>query len=212
MNNEHNNTEPETNEIITEVDQIVTEPEAPVASDSSATPKKEADDDFGIFDLVRMVISATCLMLILLSFLFRASVVDGGSMDFTLADRDMLIISNRFYTPQQSDIVIFEHENYSSPLVKRIIATENQIVDIDGNGQVYVDGIAISEPYANVIGKYDSSHTKISFPYTIPEGHVFVLGDNRNKSEDSRWFGAINEQQILGRVLFRLFRGFGRVD
>lgn len=180
--------------------------------DEVAKETQNSDDNFGIFDIIRMIVCATCFIVVILSFVFRTSIVDGDSMYPTLTNRDMLITSNLFYTPEQGDIVIFEHSNYPSSLVKRVIATENQTIDIDKNGRVYVDGEMLPEAYANISGFYIDSRTAVSLPYTVPNDHVFVMGDNRNKSEDSRWFGAINEQQILGKVYFRLIGGFGTVD
>ena len=203
MNNEYTPEEIESKETVEEA----------VAEASEETAQKADDgDSFDFFDILKMMITATCAVLLILSFVFRTSIVDGPSMNFTLEHKDMLITSNLFYSPKQGDIIIFEHQNYSSALVKRIIATENQTVDIDELGQVYVDGVPIAEPYVNLYGAYDPNHTAVQFPYTVPSDHVFVLGDNRNMSEDSRWFGAIDEQQILGRVVFRVLGGFGTVD
>lgn len=205
MNNEHT-----PDEIIDK--QSVEDSQLEFSFENSTAKASGDEDSFGVFDIIRLVVCAICFIVVLLSFVFRTSIVDGDSMYPTLADRDMLITSNLFYSPERGDIVIFEHSDYTSSLVKRVIATEHQKVEIDEDGRVYVDGEMIPEAYANISGFYSSSHTAVQFPYTVPEDHVFVLGDNRNKSEDSRWFGAINEQQILGKVYFRLIGGFGRVD
>ena len=217
MNNEYNTAENEASEKDAELyRETLVENEGEDAVDTEEAPNDATDvaseeDDFGAFDVLKMFISAICFVVVVLSFLFRTMIVDGRSMNHTLADKDILITSNLFYTPSEGDIVIFEHEDYDSSLVKRVIAVEGQTVDIDELGQVYVDGKLVTEQYANIIGSYDSAHTAIELPYTVPKDHIFVLGDNRNESEDSRWFGSINEQQVLGRVLFRLVGGFGKV-
>ena len=174
--------------------------------------RSDDDDSFSAFDLVRMIVCATCFIVVLLTFIFRTSIVDGSSMYPTLSHQNMMVTSNLFFEPSCGDIVIFEHSDYASSLVKRVIATEGQTVEIDDDGVVYVNGNVLPEPYANISGVYDPTHTAIQFPYTVPKDHVFVMGDNRNKSEDSRWFGAINEQQILGKVYLRLTGGFGFVE
>ena len=206
MNNEHT-----PNEVINETSKDESQLEFSFENED-AKEAQNSGDDFGAFDVIRMIVCATCFIVVLLSFIFRTSIVDGDSMYPTLSNRDMLITSDLFYSPKQGDIVIFEHSSYSSSLVKRVIATEGQTVEIDAGGRVYVDSEMLPEAYANISGVYDPYHTAVHFPYTVPKDHVFVMGDNRNKSEDSRWFGAINEQQILGKVYLRLIGGFGLVD
>ncbi len=109
----------------------------------------------------------------------------------TLEENDVLIISNLFYTPKQGDIVVFESDvtGYDRPYVKRIIATEGQTVNIDFNNWiVYVDGKPIDEPYVRQVTAPMDSSVFIQYPYTVSEGCVFVMGDNRNYSTDSRVF------------------------
>ena len=209
MNNEYKPDEIQTPDA---GDELTTEGDQLEFSFENGEGAANDDDNFSAFDLVRMIICATCFIIVVLSFLFRTSVVDGSSMYPTLSHQNMLVTSNLFFEPKGGDIVIFEHSDYTSSLVKRVIATEGQTVEIDENGTIYVDGKALHEPYANISGVYDHTHTSVQFPYTVPADHVFVMGDNRNKSEDSRWFGAINEQQILGKVYMRLTGGFGLVD
>ena len=110
---------------------------------------------------------------------------------------------------RQIDIVVTCQPNDSASiedtLVKRIIATEGQVVDIDFNeGVVYVDGVALDEPYTNTPTNEREGFTG---PVTVPEGYVFVMGDNRNGSTDSRdsRIGLIDERQILGKVVLRVF-------
>ena len=153
------------------------------------------------------------LMVILILFLlvFRVIVVSGDSMKRTLLDGDyLLLLSNTFYhEPEYGDIVVISKKSFDNgaPIVKRIIATEGQTVDIDfDKGIVYVDGTALSEPYIN-------SPTTLSegtqFPLTVGENCVFVLGDNRGVSKDSRHpqIGIIDNREILGKAIFLMLPG-----
>lgn len=135
----------------------------------------------------------------------------------TLENGERLIISHLFYEPSAGDIVVLcgeaDHEEGKN-LIKRIIATGGQTVDIDFElGQVYVDGEALSEPYTLEPTYLDEG---TEFPLTVPEGEIFVMGDNRNGSRDSRSLsvGTIKEEYIVGRVLFRFFPfdRFGKVS
>jgi signal peptidase I len=136
--------------------------------------------------------------------------VDGISMMNTLYNGDRVIMSNLFYTPQNGDIVVFQNisEDFAgAPFVKRVIAVENQTIDIDfENGRVYVDGVLQCEPFINELTRESNQFVG---PFTISEGHVFVMGDNRNFSSDSRdsRIGEIDTRQILGRVMFVILPG-----
>ena len=171
-------------------------------------------------DLVRLL----GIIVLVSMLLFRVVVVSGPSMYNTLLDGDyLLVLSNLFYhEPEQGDVIIISKESFDNgkPIVKRVIATEGQIVNIDFHaGVVYVDGIPLDEPYT-----YTNTNLKegISFPLTVEEGCIFVLGDNRNSSKDSRnpEIGQIDKREVLGKV-FLLFlpgthfgteqRDFGRI-
>lgn len=153
------------------------------------------------------------LMAILLVFLllFRVIVVSGDSMYSTLWDGDyLLLLSNVFYhTPQRGDIVVISKADFDngSPIVKRVIATEGQTVDIDfENGIVYVDSVALEEDYIHNL-TVDSEG--VSFPLTVNEGCIFVLGDNRAVSKDSRnpEIGQIDRREILGKAIYLMIPG-----
>ncbi|MDO5152367.1 MAG: signal peptidase I [Eubacteriales bacterium] len=153
------------------------------------------------------------LMAILLVFLllFRVIVVSGDSMYSTLWDGDyLLLLSNVFYhTPQRGDIVVISKSDFDngSPIVKRVIATEGQTVDIDfENGIVYVDGMALEEDYIHNL-TVDSEG--VVFPLTVNEGCIFVLGDNRAVSKDSRnpEIGQIDKREILGKAIYLMIPG-----
>lgn len=160
-----------------------------------------------LYDFLQCVITAVVIGIMIFVFAFRVIGVDGRSMYSTLHHGDKVIVSGLFYTPKQGDIIILKTDLYKQPLVKRIIATENQTVDIDfQSGIVYVDGQALDEPYT-----YEPTYIDEGFvgPVTVPEGCVFVMGDNRNDSKDSRYskIGFIDERSIFGKVYFLLFPG-----
>jgi len=147
-------------------------------------------------------------------FLFRVVNVVGSSMVPTLAESDKIIISNVFYTPKYGDIVVIRKESFGEEaIVKRVIATGGQTIDIDfDTGTVTVDGQVLQEDYIAELTREPENFTGA---VTVPEGSVFVMGDNRNKSTDSRssLIGLVDEREILGKALLRLFplSGFGSV-
>lgn len=151
------------------------------------------------------------IFLIVYMLLFRVVVVVGPSMYDTLIDGDRLVLlSNVVYTePKQGDIIVASKKSFEDGecIVKRIIATEGQTVDIDFDaGIVFVDGIAIDEPYTFTPTTLEEG---VVFPIVVDEGHVFVLGDNRGSSKDSRnpQIGLIDEREILGKAIFLLYPG-----
>lgn len=175
-----------------------------------------------IFDVVELLVFTVAAVFILTSFLFKHAVVDGDSMVSTLAEGEHLIISDLFYEPERGDIIVFEDysigENLKKPIVKRVIAIAGDTVEIDIFGTVFVNGEKIKDEHKYISGgvyKLRLEHKyAVAEEYTVPEGHIFVLGDNRNNSTDSRTFGAISTDTILGEVKLRVFplAGFGTVD
>ena len=179
-----------------------------------------------VFDWLEVFVHAIIAVVICFSFLFRSATIDGPSMENTLQHGERVIISNLFYEPKPGDIVVisrnkensvFTMNDSNTPIIKRIIATEGQTVDIDfEKGIVYVDGIALNEPYTKTPTnrKWD-----VEFPVTVDEGCVFVLGDNRNDSMDSRdarigEYGMIDTRYILGHAVYRVFpfNKIGKID
>ena len=171
-----------------------------------------------VYDFVEMVIIAAVITIVTFMFVGRLTIVDGPSMMNTLIDGEVLAVSNVGYTPQNGDIVVFQSPNshVEGAIVKRVIATEGQTVDIDfENWLVYVDGEPLYtddlgypyiEPYVNYEdGQYMYQYDR-EFPYTVPEGEVFVMGDNRNHSNDSRGtdIGTIDTRYIFGKGYFRV--------
>ena len=150
-------------------------------------------------------------IILIFSLLFRVVVVSGPSMNNTLKDGDWLILlGNVLYRePKYGDIIVASKDSFKNgePIIKRIIATEGQQVDIDFNkGIVFVDGVALDEPYTLTPTNIMEG---IQFPITVDAGCVFVMGDNRNDSKDSRSFeiGLIDCREILGRAVFLIFPG-----
>ena len=150
-------------------------------------------------------------ILLVFLLLFRVVVVSGPSMNQTLVHGDyLLLINNVFYTqPKQGDIIVAAKASFDAgePIIKRVIATEGQWVDIDfDTGTVYVNGTALVEPYTNTP---TNLYEGISFPLMVDEGCFFVMGDNRNESKDSRSIeiGQIDEREILGKAIFLFMPG-----
>ncbi|MBE6671325.1 MAG: signal peptidase I [Ruminococcaceae bacterium] len=169
------------------------------------------------FDWMEIIVLSSALALLIFTFVMRLAVVDGNSMNNTLHNKELLVISDFMYTPKNNDIIVFNAPSYSDePIVKRIIATEGQTVDIDfENWIVTVDGEPLEEDYVKKVAGYMHA-SDIQFPLTVPEGYLFVMGDNRNDSLDSRdsRIGLVDERFILGEVKIRLspLNKFGKVD
>ena len=160
-----------------------------------------------IHDLIYLLAGIMVVFLLV----FRVIVVSGSSMYSTLVDGDyLLLLSNVFYhEPEQGDIVVISKESFDNgkPIVKRVIATEGQTVDIDFiNGIVYVDGVALEEDYINSLTTVDEG---MPFPLVVEDGCIFVLGDNRGVSMDSRDpdIGLIDTREVLGKAIFLMYPG-----
>ena len=171
-----------------------------------------------IFDFVEFFVIALAVILLVFTFLIRQTVVTGSSMLPTLNEGDRLIISDFFYTPKAGDIVVIQVEDdiaakrpqvlaEDSSIIKRVVATEGQTVSIQ-NGTVFVDG----EPLDFEFSYFKDADSMAEI--TVSEGHIFVLGDNRRVSLDSRALGEIDERTVIGKVLFRLapLSSFGGID
>ncbi|MBE6694367.1 MAG: signal peptidase I [Ruminococcaceae bacterium] len=171
-----------------------------------------------LFDVVEILAFSLLTALVIFTCFFRLCRVSGDSMNNTFIDGQLLVTHNVFYTPEQGDVIVFHMtsdkvQRYNEPMIKRVIATEGQTVRIDyGAKQVYVDGVALKEDYVYLLydkyylaPSYDFDYQSGIFEATVPEGHLFVMGDNRNNSADSRQseIGFIDQRRILGKVILR---------
>lgn len=158
-----------------------------------------------IYDFASVLVSAVLAVGIIFTFLFKISVVDGSSMNNTLFDRDTVIITARDWQVEYGDIVVVSQPNpLEKVLIKRVIATEGQTVVVDAaRGRVVVDGQVLDEPY---IAERMTVQGDLTYPLTVPEGCVFVMGDNRNHSSDSRFslIGLIDTRYIVGEAVYRI--------
>ena len=157
-----------------------------------------------------LLIMLAVIMIVFL-LVFRVIVVSGSSMYSTLIDGDyLLLVSNLFYRePQYGDIIVASKESFDDgkPIIKRVIATEGQTVDIDFEaGIVYVDGEALEEPYTYTPTNIEEG---MDFPLTVADNCVFAMGDNRNRSHDSRSrdIGLIDKREILGKAIYLFLPG-----
>lgn len=180
--------------------------ERPEETGSGKEPE-EKEEPFSLFDMLQSVCAAVVFGILIFIFIFHVTTVRGSSMNDTLLGGDRLFTSDLFYTPEQGDIVIFRTPYYDEPLIKRVIAVGGQTVDIDfQTGAVYVDGILQQEDY---IKEPTRTSNGFSGPLTVPEGMLFVMGDNRNNSNDSRLpaIGCIDVRAVQGKAFFILMPG-----
>lgn len=170
------------------------------------TAKKRAErSGREAYEWVQTLVCSVLAVVLVFTFAVRGFRVDGQSMRETLQDGDMLLILNDHLCMgyQPGDIVVLRKASFrdGKPLVKRVIALAGQTVDIDfGAGIVYVDGEALEEDY---IREPTWTPEGLDFPITVPEGHIFVLGDNRNNSSDSRHkdLGPIDLRMVMGKAV-----------
>ena len=176
-----------------------------------APSKRNPSAGLDMYLNVRVLVSMMAAFVLLFTFVARIIVVSGPSMENTLLGGDLILVWSLGYTPKQGDIVVLTQESYQEDsIVKRVIATEGQQVDIDyDSSTVYVDGVPLEEDYTKETMRrpnYPGYSEGINH-VTVPEGHIFVMGDNRNQSADSRYpdIGVVDTRCVIGRGLSVIF-------
>ena len=182
-------------------------------------PEEERSRLGGIGELVLTIAAAVVLALLMRTFVFEVFEVPTGSMLETIQLDDRIVgekLSYRFRVPQRGEIVTFNNPSKDgTTLVKRVVATGGQTVDLQ-EGRVVVDGQVLDEPYVNglesvPLNQQLSGISPISYPYTIPEGYIWVMGDNRTNSKDSRFFGAVPVSEVTSHAVWTIWppKNFG---
>ncbi|MCI7734091.1 MAG: signal peptidase I [Dysosmobacter sp.] len=176
----------------------------------STEKKEEKNRGRDLYEWVQALVCSVLAVVILFTFVIRLIGVDGHSMVPTLQDGDRLLVLNSLLYDdyQYGDIVVLRKDTFlDEPIVKRVIATAGQTVDIDFNtGSVYVDGALLKENYINELTYLEEG---TEFPLTVPEGSIFVMGDNRNHSSDSRdsRLGTVDTRYVIGKAVFLALPG-----
>lgn len=183
----------------------VNEPQMAEALASDTSYSKENSFQNELFDWAQNIAVILTVVVLVFIFIVRVIGVEGQSMEPTLHNGDWMLISNLFFEPKHGDIVVLTKRQFmEQPIVKRVIATEGQTIDIDfTSGRVSVNGRMLEEPY---IADATRRQFDMTFPATVPKGCVFVMGDNRNHSSDSRVasLGMVDKRYVLGKLLFRI--------
>lgn len=205
MSEEFNNLPPEEDTPVPE--------EAPVVDLEQMEPRQRPGNE--LFEWLQMILVCVLAAVFLFNCVIRLTRVDGESMDNTLQHGELMLVRSIAYDPQPGDIIVLNKTTVDIPgwdgtkaIVKRIIATEGQTVDVDYEaGLVYVDGKPLDEPYIKEEMYRPLDYHMQQTHWEVPEGSIFVMGDNRNNSTDSRdeRLGCIDEEYILGKVVLALW-------
>ena len=179
--------------------------EKEILTEETTADNEKSSFESTIYEALSVVISAIFIIALVFTFAFRLVGVSGSSMVDTLHDGEWLIVTPCYDEPEYGDIVISTHRLSSmGPIVKRVIASEGDVVDLDSNGNVYVNGVQLDESaYAVPVS---SKKGDLSYPVTVPEGCVMLVGDNRPISADSRfsYVGFAPVDALLGKAQLRL--------
>lgn len=176
----------------------------------SQREEEKKDGGRDLYEWVQALVCSVLAVVVLFTFVIRLIGVDGHSMVPTLQDGDRLLVLNSmfYHDYRYGDIVVLRKNTFmEEPIVKRVIATAGQSVDIDfDSGTVYVDGEALQEDYINEL-TFLAEGT--SFPLTVPDGSIFVMGDNRNYSTDSRdiKLGTVDIRYVIGKAVLLAYPG-----
>lgn len=175
---------------------------------SGAKPRKDASDGKEMYLNIRVLVGMMTVFVLIFTFVARIIVVSGPSMENTLIEGDLILVWSLGYTPRQGDVVVLTQESYQEDsIVKRVIATGGQQVDINYvSGTVFVDGQALDEDYIKETMLTPSYGEGINH-VTVPEGCIFVMGDNRNQSADSRFpaIGIVDTRCVIGHGIAVMF-------
>ena len=170
-----------------------------------------------LFFWLQALVAALVALILLFTFVGRIIGVSGDSMYPTLHNGDMLLLQSMDYEPKQGDVVVLTKafRDVTGPIVKRVIAVGGQTVDIDyETNTVYVDGVALDEPY--ILETMRALPESFATHVEVPEGSIFIMGDNRNNSTDSRSpeLGVVDQRCVLGKALFILlpFQDAGAIE
>ena len=176
-----------------------------------------------IIDYAEIFVFSVCFVILFFSFVLRLCTVVGPSMNNTLVEGEKLLVSNVLYEPERYDVIVFHQTGaINEPVVKRVIALGGETIDIDfttwtvkitdKEGKTFT----LDESYMYLDPNSPILTSTLSYPYTVPEGTLFVMGDNRNHSSDSRGpaIGLVDERRVLGKVILRLtpISKFGSVE
>lgn len=181
------------------------------------SPEKKNSPLGAFIDYIELFVVAICVVILLFSVAFRTCTVDGSSMNNTLLNEEILLVSDMFYTPHREDIIVFHNNDgtlngqNNKPLVKRVIGVGGDTVTIDHNTQTVTvtdkngEKITIDDGYVYLDPQRGNPFWGVQ-KYVVPEGKLFVMGDNRRNSLDSRYgtIGFIDERSVLGKVYFRV--------
>lgn len=161
------------------------------------------------YDWIKSILMTFAAIVVCFVLVFRIVKVDGPSMNATLENGDLVVLTDLFYTPHDGDVVVVSHTaEHAQPIIKRVIATEGQTLELDyENERIIVDGVVLSESYLNNGVTFGAVFPDYEIPDVIPEGKVFVMGDNRADSMDSRdhRIGLIDAENIIGKAQFVAF-------